>query len=179
MSTAAQKPATTPIPVQLSATEFTAFIFPHLSMPKRGPQCKLAYSQKTRNRFDSRVYDPAMAEASTCILFTLSCILDANGGRNSRSCTSMLRIIPQREKQVKSRLLNQPQRRPWHGRHPVFRRVAPTRFALDRRDRVWAVAVRPSGTRTGPPAARQANHEANATAEAVCRAHPQAALCRL
>jgi transposase len=43
MSTAAQKPATTPIPVQLSATEFTACIFPHLSMPKRGPQCKLGY----------------------------------------------------------------------------------------------------------------------------------------
>jgi transposase len=35
--------ATTPIPVQLSATEFTAFIFPHLSMPKRGPQCKIGY----------------------------------------------------------------------------------------------------------------------------------------
>ena len=42
-STTAQKPATTPIPVQLSATEFTAFIFPHLSMPKRGPKCKLGY----------------------------------------------------------------------------------------------------------------------------------------
>jgi transposase len=46
MSTAAQKPATTPIPVQLSATEFTAFIFPHLSMPKRGPQCKLGYHRR-------------------------------------------------------------------------------------------------------------------------------------
>jgi transposase len=43
MSTAAQKPATTPIPVQLSATEFAAFIFPHLSMPKRGPKCKRGY----------------------------------------------------------------------------------------------------------------------------------------
>jgi transposase len=43
MSTTAQKPATTPIPVQLSATEFTAFLFPHLSMPKRGPKCKLGY----------------------------------------------------------------------------------------------------------------------------------------
>ena len=32
-----------PIPVQLSETEFTAFIFPHLSMPKRGPKCKLGY----------------------------------------------------------------------------------------------------------------------------------------
>ena len=43
MSTVAQQPATTPIPVQLSATEFTACILPHLSMPKRGPKCKLGY----------------------------------------------------------------------------------------------------------------------------------------
>ena len=43
MSTTAVKPATTPIPVQLSDTEFTAFILPHLSMPKRGPKCKLGY----------------------------------------------------------------------------------------------------------------------------------------
>jgi transposase len=42
-STTAPKPATTPIPVQLSDTEFSAFIFPHLSMPKRGPKCKLGY----------------------------------------------------------------------------------------------------------------------------------------
>jgi transposase len=43
MSTPGQKPATTPIPVQLSENEFTAFILPHLSMPKRGPKCKLGY----------------------------------------------------------------------------------------------------------------------------------------
>jgi len=43
MSTTAPKPVTTPIPVQLSASEFTAFILPHLSMPKRGPKCKLGY----------------------------------------------------------------------------------------------------------------------------------------
>jgi transposase len=43
MSTTTAKPATTPIPVQLSEPEFTAFILPHLSMPKRGPQCKLGY----------------------------------------------------------------------------------------------------------------------------------------
>src|SRR2546422_3305118 len=42
-STAAPKPATTPIPVQLSAPEFEAFILPYLSMPKRGPKCKLGY----------------------------------------------------------------------------------------------------------------------------------------
>jgi transposase len=43
MSTTAKNPEITPIPVQLSASEFTAFIFPHLSMPKRGPKCKLGY----------------------------------------------------------------------------------------------------------------------------------------
>ena len=43
MSTTTAPPATTPIPVQLSEHEFTAFIFPHLSMPKRGPKCKLGY----------------------------------------------------------------------------------------------------------------------------------------
>ena len=41
MSTTTPKPATTPIPVQLSAPEFEAFLLPHLSMPKRGPKCKL------------------------------------------------------------------------------------------------------------------------------------------
>jgi hypothetical protein len=41
MSTTAPKPATTPMPVQLSEPAFTAFILPHLSMPKRGPKCKL------------------------------------------------------------------------------------------------------------------------------------------
>jgi transposase len=43
MSTTAPTPVTTPIPVQLSESEFTAFILPHLSMPKRGPKCKLSY----------------------------------------------------------------------------------------------------------------------------------------
>jgi transposase len=43
MSTTAKNPEITPIPVQLSEREFTEFIFPHLSMPKRGPRCKLGY----------------------------------------------------------------------------------------------------------------------------------------
>jgi transposase len=43
MSTTTASPATTPIPVQLSAPEFEAFILPHLSMLKRGPKCKLGY----------------------------------------------------------------------------------------------------------------------------------------
>src|ERR1700757_367932 len=43
MSTMAPQPATTPIPVQLSEPEFTAFLLPHLSMPKRGPKCQLGY----------------------------------------------------------------------------------------------------------------------------------------
>ena len=40
---AAKNPETTPIPVQLSESEFTACICPHLSMPKRGPRCKIGY----------------------------------------------------------------------------------------------------------------------------------------
>src|ERR671938_849019 len=43
MSTTAAKPATTAIPVQLPETEFSAFLLPHLSMPRRGPKCKLGY----------------------------------------------------------------------------------------------------------------------------------------
>jgi transposase len=43
MGTRAKPTATPRIPVQLSAPEFHEFIFPHLSRPKRGPQCKLGY----------------------------------------------------------------------------------------------------------------------------------------
>jgi transposase len=43
MNTAAKNSDLAPIPVQLSESEFTACIFPHLSMPKRGPKCKLGY----------------------------------------------------------------------------------------------------------------------------------------
>jgi transposase len=43
MRTTAKNPDITPIPVQLSEPEFTAFIFPHLSMPTRGPRCKIGY----------------------------------------------------------------------------------------------------------------------------------------
>src|SRR5271168_2042285 len=43
MSDITESPATTPIPVQLSEPEFTAFISPHLSTPRRGPKCKLDY----------------------------------------------------------------------------------------------------------------------------------------
>jgi transposase len=38
-----EKPVTTPIPVQLSESEVTQFILPHLTMPTRGPRCKLGY----------------------------------------------------------------------------------------------------------------------------------------
>jgi len=43
MPAPAKKPAITPIPVQLSASEFKALIVPHLSMPKRGPKCQRGY----------------------------------------------------------------------------------------------------------------------------------------
>lgn len=38
-----EKPEYNVIPVQLSEPEFTEFILPHLSLPKRGPQCKIGY----------------------------------------------------------------------------------------------------------------------------------------
>jgi len=41
MSITAPQPATTPIPGQRSAPAFPALIFPHLSMPKRGPKCQV------------------------------------------------------------------------------------------------------------------------------------------
>ena len=41
MPTTSAKPVTTPIPVQLSASEFQQFLFPHLTMPQRGPKCIL------------------------------------------------------------------------------------------------------------------------------------------
>jgi transposase len=43
MRTTAKHPDITPIPVQLAETEFNEFIFPYLSMPKRGPKCKIGY----------------------------------------------------------------------------------------------------------------------------------------
>jgi transposase len=46
MRTTAKNPDITPIPVPLSAAEFTAFSFPHLSRPKRGPTCKIGYHRR-------------------------------------------------------------------------------------------------------------------------------------
>jgi hypothetical protein len=40
---AAVPPGSTAIPVQVSAKEFVEFILPHLSLPQRGPQCKIGY----------------------------------------------------------------------------------------------------------------------------------------
>lgn len=37
------KPDYDVIPVQLSPAEFDKFILPYLSLPKRGPQCKINY----------------------------------------------------------------------------------------------------------------------------------------
>jgi hypothetical protein len=39
----APKPDYNVIPVQLNEPEFAQFILPHLSLPKRGPRCKIGY----------------------------------------------------------------------------------------------------------------------------------------
>lgn len=38
-----EKPEYKVIPVQLGKKEFEKFILPHLSLPKRGPKCKIGY----------------------------------------------------------------------------------------------------------------------------------------
>lgn len=38
-----EKPEYNVIPVRLSEKEFEKFILPHLSLPKRGPECKIGY----------------------------------------------------------------------------------------------------------------------------------------
>ena len=38
-----KKPEYNVIPVQLSGPEFDEFILPHLSLPQRGPDCKIGY----------------------------------------------------------------------------------------------------------------------------------------
>jgi transposase len=38
-----EKPEYNVIPVQLSEPEFTEFILPHLSLPQRGPKCRIGY----------------------------------------------------------------------------------------------------------------------------------------
>lgn len=38
-----EKPKYKVIPVQLGKKEFEQFILPHLSLPKRGPECKIGY----------------------------------------------------------------------------------------------------------------------------------------
>ncbi|MCP4749234.1 MAG: transposase [Desulfobacteraceae bacterium] len=43
MTQFAAKPVNTKIPVQLNENEFEEFILPYLSMPKRGPECKIGY----------------------------------------------------------------------------------------------------------------------------------------
>jgi len=50
----------------------------------RDSRALFPYSQKTRNQFDSSVYDPATAQASACLLPTPSCILDAKGEGNKQ-----------------------------------------------------------------------------------------------
>ncbi len=40
-----EKPVFRTIPVQLTEAQFEQFILPHLSLPKRGPHCKIGYQR--------------------------------------------------------------------------------------------------------------------------------------
>jgi hypothetical protein len=55
MPAAPAKPATTPIPVQLSASEFTEFLFPHLSISHSAPLgWRFTYFPRGMFRTDSK-----------------------------------------------------------------------------------------------------------------------------
>jgi len=43
MNKSFKKKKTTRIPTKLTNKQFKKFILPHLSMPKRGPKCKIGY----------------------------------------------------------------------------------------------------------------------------------------
>ena len=43
MAQSRRKPTYTRIPTQLNEKQFQEFVLPHLSMPKRGPKCKIGY----------------------------------------------------------------------------------------------------------------------------------------
>src|SRR5262245_31617418 len=73
MSTTAPQPVTTPSPVQLSAPEFEAFILPHLSMPKRGPKCKMGY-YRVFNLILRVLAAPGKFEAEICAPTAQECL---------------------------------------------------------------------------------------------------------
>ena len=77
MSIATAKPATTPIPVHLAENEFPAFILPHLSMPKRRPQCKLGY-HRVFNLILWILYTPSLLVFPS-LWYTTHCILELSG----------------------------------------------------------------------------------------------------
>src|SRR5213594_2457083 len=66
-----KKPITTLIPVQLSATAFTEFILPHLSMPKRGPKCKLGY-HRVFNLILWVLYTPTVSPVKSSLVYFIS-----------------------------------------------------------------------------------------------------------
>src|SRR5215471_2293052 len=90
MSTTARKPATTPIPVQLSEPEFTAFILPHLSMPKRGPKCKLGY-HRVFNFILWVLYTPTV---SFGITYAVVCTYGYDDGRIWRTRCAVIAAAP-------------------------------------------------------------------------------------
>jgi hypothetical protein len=89
MSTTASKPVTTPIPVQLSEPEFEAFILPHLSMPKRGPKCKLGYYRVFRRFLKKNL----LIQDAGAGLIKMSYLGNA-GWRSNRFSTACIAAFP-------------------------------------------------------------------------------------
>jgi transposase len=84
MPTPVKKPTTTPIPVQLSDTEFTEFILPHLSLPKRGPRCKLGYH---------RVFNLILSVLYTGMQWKCLPVLKASDGQAEIHYTTVYKVF--------------------------------------------------------------------------------------
>jgi transposase len=84
MPTPGKKPTTTPIPVQLSDTEFMEFILPHLSLPKRGPRCKLGYH---------RVFNLILSVLYTGMQWKCLPVLKASDGKAEIHYTTVYKVF--------------------------------------------------------------------------------------
>ena len=80
----AKKSATAPIPVQFSEAEFTDFILPYLSMPRRRPKCKLGYPC---------VFNPILRVLYTGMQWNCLPVPKASDSTDAIHCTTVYKVL--------------------------------------------------------------------------------------
>src|SRR5208283_2872133 len=125
MSQMPESPATAPIPVQLSEPEFIAFIFPHLSMPRRGPKCKLGYH---------RVFNLILWVLYTGMQWKCLPVPEAGDGTAVIHYTTVYKVFAKwsddgsLRKRRSQKARSSPVRRKWPLENGRFRRLVPARM---------------------------------------------------